>query len=135
MANSTWPEFQVDHRTDFERPRLLRRPFPSLTRDLGGLSDWAYLMDETRMFRHRLLLRAAEEINRQRADGESMRCGDCGVFTPRWMLDSVAPDDRHELRAHRDGVEVLRCPGCWAARKQGLSSRLELGSVRVERWA
>lgn len=122
MANSTWPEFQVDHCTDFGRDRELRRPRPHLMRDLGGLSDWAYLMDANRTSSHDKLVRAAFEINRQRAAGEDLRCGFCGMWQRRWDMDVQL----------RDGVEVFQCSGCSHAAWLGLSSRLELGRVQVE---
>ena len=141
MDSSRWTELTVSLSTAFDRPRE-RRPLPFREMRGAGPSDWACGMDATRIADHRRLMRAAAEINRQRAAGEDVRCDTCGMFAARWELDSRNDlalgrdedgNDAREVRHHRDGVELLRCQGCWLAQSVGLPSRLELGRAHV-RW-
>ena len=71
--------------------------------------------------RHRLrVIRAAAEINRQQAAGAAARCGFCGFWEPRHLMEA---DDA-------DGVQRLCCPACVGARADGLESRLDLARMR-----
>lgn len=118
----TWPVFVVSLETGFDRWRPLRQPGPALLRDEFGLRIWGFRMD-MEPTRHRAkVVKAAMEINRQRAAGEDLRCGFCGMFQKRWDMGTQL----------RDGVEVFQCSGCAHAAWLGLGSRLELGSVPVE---
>lgn len=84
--------------------------FP-LTRSRAA--EWAHA-------RRLRLIAAAAEVNRQQAEGASCRCGFCGFWEPRHLMES---DDK-------DGVETLCCPACLHARQEGLQSRLDLSRIR-----
>ena len=118
----TWPVFVVSLDTGFDRWRPRRQPGPALLRDDYGRRLWGFRMDMDGVRDRAKLLAAAREINRQRAAGEDLRCGFCGMFQKRWDMGTQL----------RDGVEVFQCGGCAHAAWLGLGSRLELGSVPTE---
>lgn len=136
----TWPVLTVSLSTAFDRPRE-RRPLP-FPASRGAWGEWACWRDATAVANHERVMKAAAEINRQRADGKDVRCDTCGMFSERWDLDSRNDlaqgededgNDAREVRHYRDGVERLRCQACWLAMSVGLPSRLELGRAHV-RW-